>query len=77
MPKKQDEFNSRAVLVLGEAAALLPVLYDRLYSRAGDAWQFKNQVEKVVKELDELIKEMSPEPEPEPEPEPTVGSDEG
>lgn len=70
MTKKDKEGLEEAVALLQEANAMLSTLYERLYVRTGDAWQFKSKVDELARKSSELQEKYSPEPEP------TVGFDE-
>ncbi len=71
MTKKDREGLEEALELLQEANALLTVLYERLYVRTGDAWQFKSGVDEIARKSSELQGKHSPEPK-----HPTVGPEE-
>jgi hypothetical protein len=78
MTKKDKEQLEKGAVLVSEMSGFLAQLYERLYQRAGDAWQFKEKVDDLQARSAEFVQGVYPpkvavEPEPVVEEEPTVG----
>ena len=72
MTKKDKELLKEAANLLQGASALNRLLFDRLYERAGDAWQFRSKVDELDRQVVELVASMDVVPNVNP----TVGPEE-
>ena len=69
MTKRDSEGLQEVLILLDASSSMVKILFDRLYSRAGDAWQFKSAVDEIVQESKRVQEKYGPK-------EPTVGPDE-
>lgn len=73
MAKKEKELLEDGAKLVSEMSGLLGQMFERLYARAGDAWQFRPKVEELQARTQEFIDGVYPSKEAPPEQEPTVG----